>query len=480
MSPAARVFLHGGLALILACQASCAVMAPPQSPSPRAAHLPIEDLSSVSAKSSLVVAPPAIQQVGFSTAATLQPPSDAVQIHEQPRAPTEELTVDGVIAEVLAKNPTLAQMVAAWQAVSARYPQVTALDDPNVDLTLAPGSIGSTNVEFGYRIGVSQRIPLGGKLALRGQAAAAQAAAAGEDVNDARLQLVESARTAFYEYFLVYRARAVNEESLGLLREARRSAESRVVTGKVNQQEILQIDVEIATQGERALNLERMRHVAVVRINTLMHRAPDSPLPGPPGKLAMPPSLPSAQTLRSRALESRSDLGALANRIAAEEAALGLAHREYYPDLMVGAAYDTIMGNGPTRDLAPQLSLGVNIPLQIGKRDAAVAEAHARVMERRAEFARLSDQVALQVEEACAKVSEAEKVLRHYEQTLLPAVELNAKTAGNLYATAQIPLQAYLEAERSLVNVRDRYYQVQGEFFQRRATLERVVGGSGF
>ena len=43
----------------------------------------------------------------------------------QPEAATAELSADALVAEVLARNPSLAQMTAAWQAASARYPQVT-------------------------------------------------------------------------------------------------------------------------------------------------------------------------------------------------------------------------------------------------------------------------------------------------------------------------------------------------------------------
>src|SRR5712692_10264914 len=122
-----------------------------------------------------------------------------------PFAGMSELAVDAVIEQVVARNPSLAQMTAAWQAASARYPQVTSLDDPMFGATVAPASIGSDNVEFGYRLEVSQKLPFPGKLGLRGQSAQAEAAAASNEVDDMRLQLIESAKSSFYEYYLVTR-----------------------------------------------------------------------------------------------------------------------------------------------------------------------------------------------------------------------------------------------------------------------------------
>src|SRR5262249_1367438 len=92
---------------------------------------------------------------------------------ELPMAGMPELSVDVLVQQVLARNPSLAQMTAAWQAASARYPQVTSLDDPMFGTTLAPGSWGSNDVEVGYRVEVAQKYPWPGKRRLRGEAARA-------------------------------------------------------------------------------------------------------------------------------------------------------------------------------------------------------------------------------------------------------------------------------------------------------------------
>src|SRR6516162_4825645 len=65
-----------------------------------------------------------VTQTAFQVAAPDKPPSD------MPFFSQLELDSETVKQEVLTRNPTLAKMTAAWQAASARYPQVTALDDP--------------------------------------------------------------------------------------------------------------------------------------------------------------------------------------------------------------------------------------------------------------------------------------------------------------------------------------------------------------
>src|SRR5262249_55170842 len=151
---------------------------------------------------------------------------------EGPASPFDgqsELFVDALVRQVLARNPSLEQMIAAWQAASARYPQVTSLEDPMFAGTIGPGTIAPDDrgVEFAWRLEVSQKLPFPGKLKLRGESAMAEASAAGRDVDDMRLQLAESARSAFYDYFLADRATVVNKDSLELLRRLRENAQSR-------------------------------------------------------------------------------------------------------------------------------------------------------------------------------------------------------------------------------------------------------------
>jgi outer membrane protein TolC len=391
-----------------------------------------------------------------------------------------ELSVDILVQQVLERNPSLAQMVAAWKAAQARYPQVTSLDDPMFAATVGPETIAPDDpgVEFAYRLEISQKLPFPGKLKLRGDSALAEASAAGRDVDDMRLQLVESARTAFYDYFLVDRALGVNKESLRLLQEFRKSAQSRYESGLVPQQDVLQADVEIGREQDRSLELEQLRQVAVARINTLMHLPPDSPLPPPPQRLDVTEGLPDAQILREMALAHRPDLQAQADRIAAQEATLALACKEFYPDFEPFFMYDRFMGNvSDNRDLATMVGVRLNLPVYNCRRHGAVAEAEARLAQRKAELARLADQVNYQVQEAYARVQRSEKSVRLYQDTILRAAEANVKAAQSAYETAKIPFLSLIEAQRNAINLRDRYYEALADYFRRRAALERAVGG---
>ena len=394
-----------------------------------------------------------------------------------PFASLTELTVEAVVDQVLARNPSLSQMIAAWQAASARYPQVTALEDPMFLYAMAPATIDSRNVQdFGYRVEVSQKFPWCGKRALRGQGALAEASAARSDVEDMRLQLIEGARLAFYDYYLVGRALAVNTENLKLLREFRTTAETRYRTGLVTLQDQLQAEVEIGRQQERQVALERMRSVSMARLNTLMHRSPAALLPSPPEKIELPGTLPEVAVLLAQAQAQRPDLRALVDRLGADRTAVALAHKEYGPDVEVMAAYDTMMGNGPMRDLAPQVGVRVNLPLWQKKRLAGVAEAEARLAQRQAEWARRVDEVHFEVQQAFEQVRQSDRTVALYDKTILPAARANVQAARSAYETGKIPFLSLIEAQRNQVMLRDRFYEALADAWRYRATLQRATG----
>ena len=374
--------------------------------------------------------------------ASPSPPEGKAPAPALPPSAAAELSIDALVQQVLAHNPSLAQMTAAWQAASARYPQVTSLDDPMFGASLAPAGLGSQgDGSRGYRIEVSQKFPWCGKLALRGESARAEAAAAGNEVEDTRVQLIEAAKSAFYDYYLVARAIEVNEDTLQRLAQFRADADALYRTPprdrKVSFQEVVQAEVEIGRQRERQLTLGRMREVAVARINTLMHLPPDASLPPPPTEIAVKESPPDTAAIRSLALARRPDLQALANHIAAEAAALGLAYKEYYPDVEVMAAYDGFWTEKP---LQPQIGVRLNLPVRYARREGAVEEARARLVQRQAELARQIDQVSFEVQQAAAQVRESERTVRLYEKSILPDADLNVKTARADYKTrAEFP-----------------------------------------
>jgi outer membrane protein TolC len=384
-----------------------------------------------------------------------------------------ELSVDALVDAVLARNPSLPEMIAAWKAAQARYPQVTSLDDPLFGTNLAPAAF--SQVGNGYRLEMFQRYPWPGKLRLRGEVAQGEANAAGRDVENVRQQLIESARDAFYDFYLTFRALEVNAEALRLLREFKQNAEARYKTGQVSAQDPLQAEVEIGRLREQDILLERQRQVAIARINTLLQLPPSVPLPPPPKEIQVEGELPDPQELLAQALTQRLDLMKLADQIKAAESAVKLAYKEYYPDIDAMAAFDAFWDNPLQR---AQVAARINLPVRLKRRHGAVVEAEARLAQLKAQYARQISQAGFEVQQAYEQWRESLRTIRLLEKDVLPAARQNVKAAQPAYLTGRIPLSTLIEAQRNLVGLQDRYYQATAEFFRRRTALQRSLTGT--
>ncbi len=285
-------------------------------------------------------------------------------LNPRPQSLDGELSLDPLLVDVEARNPSLQAAMAAWNAAAQRYPQVVSLDDPMFETMIAPGGLARNADSGGWMVQASQRLPWPGKRALRGSAATAEADAMRGDLGDTRLKLAEMTRMAFYDYYLSARLAEVNDANRRLLGEFRQLARTEYEANRATQQDVLEADVELAAAESRATELARDYCVAAARINTLLHMPPDSPLPLPPRRLALPEGLPAAENLQATAVLARPDLQALYSRLQVEEANLTLAQKEYYPDVAVVAKYDAFWQG----DLRPEIGMQMNVPLPNGRR----------------------------------------------------------------------------------------------------------------
>lgn len=408
----------------------------------------------------------------LAPAATRQP--QMTYAEDDPFGGQDELSLGQLVDEVLARNPSLAAAVAAWRAAAQRYPQVISLDDPMFGYMLGPGSFGDERVETAWMVELSQQIPWPGKRQLRGQRARAEAAAAREDMGEVRLRLAEAAKLAFFDYYLSQQHLLLNAENQQLVEQFREIAQSKYESGEVQQQDVLLAEVDLAQLERRRVELLRQERVAAARINTLMLRVPDYPLPPAPRQVELAAELPAAEVLHDLALAERPDLAAQAARIRAERAELALANREFYPDFEAVARYDAFWQEDPLR---PMVGLSMNVPIQRARRRAAVREASARLAQRQAEFQDTVAQVQYAVQVALEQAQESRRAVELYNESILPAAESSLESAQAGYVAGEIDFLRLVEAERQLIELRDERFASLAQYHRNLAELERAVGG---
>jgi len=403
------------------------------------------------------------------------PDSKEIQAAEEVLAAdtSQPLDKESLVRAVLARNPSLESARFTWEAVVAKQPQATALDDPRVSYSLAPASIRSSVVQFGQVVRVEQRFPWPGTLGLSGEAALSEAQAAKSDYEAIRLDLALMASFFFDEYARIVRLLELNGEHRQLTEEIKSSAMAQYEAGRASQQEPLQAEVELSHVLHEEVVLEAELAIVVAQLNRLLHRLPHSELPPPVRASFVPMDVGDTETLQELAIERRPALSATQSRVLAQDFEAELAEREFFPDLGLMGEYNSMWRETQHRWM---VGVSLNLPIQIKSRRGRVDQANAELSRARADLESLTDEVRTEVDQTRRRVVEAHHVLTLYRRRLLPAAEAQIRAAKAGYESGRTSFQALIDAERSLRTLQTEYENALATYAQQGAALDRALG----
>jgi outer membrane protein, heavy metal efflux system len=387
---------------------------------------------------------------------------------ESPQAP---LTPEGFTGAVLTRNASLEAMRQAVVAATVRIKAAGALEDPTLSVSAAPRTFGSAMGPMGD-LEISQALPWGGTLAARTEVARAEAEAVTHDVGALRLRVSALARGAFSDWVFVHRALDINAANQAVLGELRNIARVRYTTGQAPQGDVLQADVSRTMLRQQRLELERQKTVIQARMNALLDRKPQEPMPEP-ADLPDVASLPAEELLAERAL-THPQLRALQAEESAAQAREHLEEKERYPKFGVSAGYNNLWSDPAQR---PMVGLSITLPIDQEKYRAAIDAARAQA---RRSAAALEDQratVLADLAAAYASTREAAQSLALYRDELLPLARATLEVARSEYGSGRGDFLNVLTAEQHRLDTELGLARMQSEYYQRLAQLDQASGG---
>lgn len=401
-------------------------------------------------------------------AALLAPP---VHAQDDAAQTAQTLTADELAARVLEANPRLAAASATAQAAAFRIDPAGALDDPMLGYAMAPATFDSQR-GLQQKIDLSQKFPWPGTLDAREAAARQEADAAGLGVDALRLSMAAQARAAWAEWWFIDRALAIHHGNRVLLDELIAVAQTRYAAGRALRQDVLHAQVERTQLENHLLLLKQVQTSVRARINALLNRAPDEPLPqaAPIPEPAPPPSLAA---LTEQALARHPELARLDARIAAGQSRVTLAEKAFYPDLQLGVGYNGIWD---ATDKRTTVGIAVNLPLARGKRRAELDRAQARVQS--VEWSRVDRRAVLLADlaRAHAQVVEAQASVTLHQRELLPLADDYLQAALADYQSGSGAFLNVVTAEQRLLDTELAEARARADYTRRLAELERWSG----
>lgn len=383
-----------------------------------------------------------------------------------------------VYREVLERNPRTAAVRALADAASARIAAASLLPDPQVQLAFMNYGLWDLrpmDPTGMVQLQVTQMLPAPGKLGLSGRIAEARAAAERERAIDVDWDLRSLAAMAYYEVHEAEQSAAIATATRRLVQDIERIASTMYQVGEGRQADVLRAQVEIARMTEEITRMEAMRVAAAARLNALLDRAVDAPVPSPVLP-AFPAEVPRVDSLAVLAAGSRPMIRAGEEDVEAADAMVDLARRELVPDLMIGVQYgqrSAVMGT----ERMGSLMLGASVPVfaarrQLRLRDEAVAMRSMAV----ADLQYMRAETRGRVGTAHAALMRARNLARLYETTVLPQAQAALASALAAYRVGRVDFMTLLDDQMTVNRYRMELVALEAEEGRSWAELEMLTG----
>lgn len=385
----------------------------------------------------------------------------------------ERLTADNLAAWVLEANPGLVAVEAAAEAAAFRVHSAGSLDDPLLSYGVAPLT-ASADRSLNQRVDFNQKIPWPGTLAAREAAARYEAVAADRDVDAVRLRVIAQAKSAYAEWRFLHDSLDIHHATQALLDELIATAQTRYAAGRARKQDVLQAEVERADLDKHLLRLQRLETTVLARINALLNRRSDTPLPevdAIPEAITLPPF----ETMQGLAAARHPELAQLGARVSASQSHITLAQKAFYPDFQIGVGYNSIWDN---TDKRPVIGISINVPFDRSKRRSDLGRARAE--KRRAEWILTERRAHLLADfaQAYADSVEAKSSVALYRDQLVPLSTEYLEAAVADYQSGSGAFINVINAEQHALNTKLALARARADYTRRLAELERWAGGS--
>ena len=396
-----------------------------------------------------------------------------------PRELDSHAALDEYLRYAALNNPGLEAAFDRWKAALEKSPQATSLPDPRFTYSYFVERVETRVGPQRHRVGLAQTFPWLGKLKLRGDRALAEARAAYEQFATAKLRLFYDVKDAYYELYYLSRALDVTSENMKLIRDLEQVARSQYRVGSAQHADVIRAQVELGKLEDQLRTLRDLKQPIVAKLNAALSRAAETDVPWPKEAPREGIGATDRQIL-AWMREANPELKALDAEIDAQQTAVRLARKGYFPDVTLGIDYiDTGSARNPTSDSGedPVLAtVSINLPIWHRKYRAAEREARARARAARRQREGKANALMAQLKLALFRLRDAQRKLDLYRDTLVPKAQQSLRATEAAYRAGKMDFLNLIDAERMLLEFRLAYERALADHAQRLAEIEMLVG----
>lgn len=379
------------------------------------------------------------------------------------------------------KSPELQRLNANSQALMQQSIADRQLPDPQ----LAAGTINVPTDTFSFtqdemtmvQVGFQQQFARGKSLKMKSQQTRALAKTELVKIEEQKLTLVRTVREVWLELFYWTEALRIIKTNESLYKELLQVTQSQYSTGKINQTDMIQVQLELSRLKNQMI--QNKQQIAVLKaqlgrwigMNNVQR----------PLALSMPhwSALPSMATLQNH-LMKHPVLQADAANVEATSFEVAYAKEQYKPGWLLGVGYGLRQGrmpDGTPRSDMLTAQVTMDLPFFTANRqdrqlNASLNKLNATQMDRHIHYRDLLQSLTVQYT-TWEHLLEREQL---YNTQLIPEAKQNAKAALLAYQNTTLELTTVLRAYSSELTIQLEHIQLQVDRLKAHATLLYLEG----
>ncbi len=389
----------------------------------------------------------------------------------------EDLNLQYLVDEALKNNHEILMAEAKWKTSTFRIPQAKSLPDPM--LMVGYQNEGWRRYTYGemegaqWMFSASQMFPFPGKLSLKGEMAERDSEGMKASFEATRLKVVAKVKELYYGLFFAYKDIDIIRDRTALFSRIEDAALARYSSGMAPQQEVLMSQ----TEKYMLLEKEEMQRQKIqsfeAMLNTTVGRDVNSPLGRPVEALSTAYTY-SMDELLIAAYENSPEIKSREKMIAAAEARIKMAEREYYPDFTLSASL--FKRAGEFEDMW-SLTTTINIPIFYKtKQRQAVNEARSFLSETAHELEATKIMLSSSIRDNYSMLKTAEKLMELYKNGLIPKTYQDFEAALAGYVTGKVEAITVINRLKALLDFEILYW---GQVVEREKAIARIEAITG-
>jgi outer membrane protein TolC len=393
-------------------------------------------------------------------------------------AAADDLRLQDLITEALQKSPEIRASESRAKASGYRVPQAGSLPDPM--FMFGYQNEGWERYTYAkesdaqWMFSASQMFPFPGKRSLKEDMARQDAEGSAILHESVKLKTITRIRELYFDLFLAYKNIDLITERNALFSRIEDAALARYSSGMGMQQEVLMAQTEKYMLLEKEEMLKQKIQSIEAMLNATVGREINTPM-GRPAAETHSLHQKSLDELLSMAYDHSPEIRARQKMVAAAEAKVRMAEKEYYPDFTLAAGYFN-RGGGQFDDMW-SLTTTINVPLYYkSKQRQAVLEAEAMLTEakRETEAARLM--IASLIRDNFAMYTTSEKLMALYRDGLVPKAYQDFESALAGYTTGKTEALTVISRLKALIDFETLYWVQVAEHEKASARFEAMTG----